>query len=226
MGNGIIYWRVTLGAEHDWQNGLVRILRREERVRRRKLSCRRQQHTLPGRSRSRPQSDTRRDRRCGFTTIRQIPERPCSNQARGTEFRAPGNRTAGPGGRVAGIQKKYERPPRIACRGDARSRNPGAVATITSCVRGPRPDRAHALALASYWSLIRIGSRMPVELEGWRISTREFREDLKWAIVTPGEGGHLPCGEPVVERTACARSPNPEYRRRGLVGGGWLEGRR
>jgi hypothetical protein len=59
-------------------------------------------------------------------------------------------------------------------------------------VRGPRPDRAHALALASYWSLIRIGSRMPVELEGWRISTREFREDLEWAIVTPGDGDTSP----------------------------------
>lgn len=56
-------------------------------------------------------------------------------------------------------------------------------------VRGPRPSRAEALALARYWSLIRIGERTPPELSRWRISTREFREDLEWAVVTPGAGG-------------------------------------
>jgi hypothetical protein len=55
-------------------------------------------------------------------------------------------------------------------------------------VRGPRPGREEALALAGWWSLIRIGERMPAALERWRISTREFREDLEWAIVTSGDG--------------------------------------
>jgi hypothetical protein len=52
-------------------------------------------------------------------------------------------------------------------------------------VRGPMPDRANALALVRQWSLIQIGA--PI-LEGWRISTREFREDLEWAVVAPGDG--------------------------------------
>jgi hypothetical protein len=55
-------------------------------------------------------------------------------------------------------------------------------------VRGPRPGRADALALARHWSIIRIGEPAPSHLAQWRISTHEFREDLEWAIVTPGDG--------------------------------------
>lgn len=54
-------------------------------------------------------------------------------------------------------------------------------------VRGPKPDRATAEALARHWSLIRIGAVTPVELAGWRISTKEFREELEWAVLVPGE---------------------------------------
>jgi hypothetical protein len=52
-------------------------------------------------------------------------------------------------------------------------------------VRGPLPDRRTALALARHWSVIRIGAVTPPELQRWSISTREFREDLEWAIVVP-----------------------------------------
>jgi len=55
-------------------------------------------------------------------------------------------------------------------------------------VRGPRPSPAIALELARHWSVIRIGAQTPSHLEDWRISTREFRENLEWAILTPGEG--------------------------------------
>jgi hypothetical protein len=55
-------------------------------------------------------------------------------------------------------------------------------------VRGPLPDRDTALALAQHWSLIQIGRATPVALQQWRISTREFREDLEWAVVVPGKG--------------------------------------
>ena len=55
-------------------------------------------------------------------------------------------------------------------------------------VRGPQPDRAAALALARHWSVIQIGQKTPPALDPWRISTREFREDLEWAVVVPGEG--------------------------------------
>ncbi len=55
-------------------------------------------------------------------------------------------------------------------------------------VRGPFPDRETALALARHWSLIQIGRTTPVALERWSISTREFRENLEWAVVVPGDG--------------------------------------
>jgi hypothetical protein len=54
-------------------------------------------------------------------------------------------------------------------------------------VRGPFPDRAAARALVRHWSVIEIGKKTPPELERWRISTKEFREDLEWAVVVNGE---------------------------------------
>jgi hypothetical protein len=55
-------------------------------------------------------------------------------------------------------------------------------------VRGPIPNRETALALARHWSLIQIGRATPVALERWSIITREFRENLEWAVVVPGDG--------------------------------------
>jgi hypothetical protein len=55
-------------------------------------------------------------------------------------------------------------------------------------VRGPPPSRASALSLARHWSVIQIGAVTPPELEGWSISTREFRENLVWAVIVPGDG--------------------------------------
>lgn len=55
-------------------------------------------------------------------------------------------------------------------------------------VRGPMPNRTDARALVRHWSLIQIGGTLPESLARWRISTREFREDLEWAVVMPGEG--------------------------------------
>jgi hypothetical protein len=55
-------------------------------------------------------------------------------------------------------------------------------------VRGPLPDREAALALARHWSIIQIGRATPESLQPWRISTKEFREDLQWAAIAPGEG--------------------------------------
>ena len=55
-------------------------------------------------------------------------------------------------------------------------------------VRGPMPDRRAALALVRHWSLIQIGAMTPQDLKNWRISSREFRESLEWAVVLPGDG--------------------------------------
>jgi hypothetical protein len=55
-------------------------------------------------------------------------------------------------------------------------------------VRGPLPDRAAAIALARHWSIIQIGGTSPPGLDRWRISSREFRENLEWAVMVPGDG--------------------------------------
>ena len=55
-------------------------------------------------------------------------------------------------------------------------------------VRGPMPDLAAATALARHWSIIQIGGTTPPELDPWRISSREFRENLEWAVMVPGDG--------------------------------------
>ena len=61
---------------------------------------------------------------------------------------------------------------------------------------GPEPNRAAALALVRHWSIIQIGVRPGApggegtsrRYEQWEIRTKEFRENLKWAVVVPGEG--------------------------------------
>jgi hypothetical protein len=52
-------------------------------------------------------------------------------------------------------------------------------------VRGPLPSRSQAFALVHHWSVIQIGKTTPTELSPWRISSKEFREGLQWAVVVP-----------------------------------------
>jgi len=54
-------------------------------------------------------------------------------------------------------------------------------------VRGALPDRETALALVRHWSVITIGATTPAALDRWQIVNREFRENLQWAVVVPGE---------------------------------------
>jgi hypothetical protein len=54
-------------------------------------------------------------------------------------------------------------------------------------LRGPLPDREVALGLVRRWSLVQIGVEALPQLDKWQVVTREFRENLKWAVVVPGE---------------------------------------
>ncbi|MDP8979951.1 MAG: hypothetical protein M3O35_05095 [Acidobacteriota bacterium] len=69
-------------------------------------------------------------------------------------------------------------------------------------VRGPLPDRAHAVALARHWSLIEIGAPPPSWLTPWRISSQEFRENLEWAVIVPGEGRRNPAVTQLLDELA------------------------
>ncbi len=74
-------------------------------------------------------------------------------------------------------------------------------------VRGPLPDRSTALALVRHWSLMQVGAVTPPALAPWRISTREFREDLEWAIVVAGEAAHSRAVEQLLGEMAARGIP-------------------
>jgi hypothetical protein len=57
---------------------------------------------------------------------------------------------------------------------------------------GPVPDDATALALARHWSIIQIGDQKSLCFERWQIRTKEFRENLEWAVVVPGDRDSSP----------------------------------
>lgn len=54
-------------------------------------------------------------------------------------------------------------------------------------LKGPPPDEADALRLARYWSVIQIGVEKSQSFRPWEIRTKEFRENLEWAVVVPGD---------------------------------------
>ena len=63
-------------------------------------------------------------------------------------------------------------------------------------LRGPRPDREGAFALARHFGLSFASIRPLADRSGtfeqWTISTREFRENLAWAAVLPAATLHSP----------------------------------
>ncbi len=66
-------------------------------------------------------------------------------------------------------------------------------------VRGPLPDRETALALVRLWSLIEIGAVTPPPLDRWRIVSKEFRENLEWAVIVPGDAEISPAVTTLLE---------------------------
>jgi hypothetical protein len=54
-------------------------------------------------------------------------------------------------------------------------------------LKGPPPNEADALRLARYWSVIQIGVEKSRSFGPWEIRAKEFRENLEWAVVVPGD---------------------------------------
>jgi hypothetical protein len=52
---------------------------------------------------------------------------------------------------------------------------------------GPSPDEATALAMVRHWSIIQIGEARSLSFDQWEIKSKEFRENLEWAVIVPGE---------------------------------------
>jgi hypothetical protein len=74
-------------------------------------------------------------------------------------------------------------------------------------VRGPSPDSETALAMVRYWSVINVGTATPAALDRWQIVTKEFRENLEWAVVVPGDS----------ETSAAVRTLLDELTARGIT---------
>ena len=57
---------------------------------------------------------------------------------------------------------------------------------------GPLPDEVMALAIVRYWFIIQIGEVKSSSFGQWQIKSKEFRENLEWALVVPGDRGVSP----------------------------------
>jgi hypothetical protein len=52
---------------------------------------------------------------------------------------------------------------------------------------GPVPDEATALEMLRHWSLVQIDEAKSSSFGLWQIRSKEFRENLEWALVVPGD---------------------------------------
>lgn len=55
-------------------------------------------------------------------------------------------------------------------------------------LQGPVPDDASAVEIARHWSIVQIGGEKSGRFGNWEIRTQEFRENLEWAVIVPGDG--------------------------------------
>jgi hypothetical protein len=52
---------------------------------------------------------------------------------------------------------------------------------------GPLPEEAAARALVRHWSIVQIGEKRSSSFGQWQIRSKEFRENLEWAVIVPGD---------------------------------------
>ena len=75
---------------------------------------------------------------------------------------------------------------------------------------GPAPDEATALALAWHWSIIQIGEAKSSSFGQWQIRSKEFRENLEWAVIVPGDREAFSGSDAIAWRAFCSRRDHPE----------------
>jgi len=52
---------------------------------------------------------------------------------------------------------------------------------------GPRPTEVEAMKLVRHWSIVQIGEVKSQTFGRWEIRNKEFRENLEWAVIVPGD---------------------------------------
>ena len=83
---------------------------------------------------------------------------------------------------------------------------------------GPSPDEAAALALLRHWPIVQIGEAKSSSFGQWQIRSKEFRENLEWAVIVPGDRDYLSRSGAITRRTFSSRGNYPEIEQRLLVG--------
>ena len=53
---------------------------------------------------------------------------------------------------------------------------------------GPEPTEEEAIRIARGFSVVKIGKPAAHKFESWEIRNKEYRENLQWAVVVPGDG--------------------------------------
>jgi hypothetical protein len=76
---------------------------------------------------------------------------------------------------------------------------------------GPRPDEPAALRLARHWSVIQIGHPASLTFECWEIRDKEFRENLTWAAVIPGDREPSPAAADLLAELSSRNVPIDRY---------------
>ena len=79
---------------------------------------------------------------------------------------------------------------------------------------GPLPDEAATLALVRHWSIAQIGEAKSSSFGEWQIRSKEFRENLEWAVIVPRD---LCRSGAITWRTFSSRSSHPEIVGKGSV---------
>jgi hypothetical protein len=79
-------------------------------------------------------------------------------------------------------------------------------------LRGPLPDREVALAFVRRWVLPQIGVAAPAEFDRWQIVTKEFRENLQWAVVVPADTPISPAVTQLLDELSARGIAIHEYR--------------
>jgi len=67
---------------------------------------------------------------------------------------------------------------------------------------GSQPDEAAALAMVRHFSMVQIGAPISSSFGRWHIRSKEFRENLEWAVVVPGDREISPGAEELLAELA------------------------
>lgn len=67
---------------------------------------------------------------------------------------------------------------------------------------GPEPTEEEAVATARHFSIVNVGEPVSNSFDKWEIRNKEFRENLEWAVVVPGDTDASPAASKLLGELA------------------------